>query len=77
MLHIQVLQIDGLLVRECMEDALEEWPVLVPMYPLLILTRPYLFKLEAGEGVKCEPEPVFPFYNKITDEQTLGCARQI
>lgn len=60
-----------------MEDALEQGPVLVAMHPMLIYAELYLFKLEAGEGVKGEPQPVFPFYHKVTDEQTLCCTCQV
>ena len=60
-----------------MEDTLEQWPILVAMHPMLIDTRFHLLELEAGERVKGEPEPVFSFYDEITDEQTLCCTCQI
>lgn len=77
MLDIQIFEVDGLLGRKRVENALEQGPVLVAMHPMLIYTRLHLFKFEAGEGVKGEPEPVFPFYHKVTDEQTLCCACQV
>ena len=62
-----------------MENALKQGPVLVPMHPLLLLiyTRLHLFEFEAGEGMKGKLEPVFPFYHKVTDEQTLCCTCQV
>ena len=56
-----------------MENALEQGPVLVAMHPMLIGIGLHFFELEAGVGVKGEPEPVFPWYHKVTNEQTLGC----
>lgn len=47
------------------------------MHQVCIHTKLHLFKFGAGEGVKGEPEPVFPFYHKVSDEQTLCCTCQV
>ncbi len=60
-----------------MENALEQRPMLVAMHPMLIYTVLHLLKLEAGERVKGEPEPIIPFYHKVADEQTFCCTCQV
>jgi len=77
MLDIQVLEINTLLVRKRVKNTLEERPVFIAIYPMLIYTRLYFFEFETRERVKGEIKPIFPFYYQITDEQALCCACQI
>lgn len=77
MLDVQVLEINGRLVRKRVEYALKEGPVLVAMHPVLIYAGLHLLEFKPGERVEGEVEPIFPVYPKVTDEQTLCCARQV
>jgi hypothetical protein len=60
-----------------MKNTLKKGPMFVTMHPMLIYTGLYFLKLEAGERMEGEPEPIFPFYHKITDEKTLCGACQV
>ena len=77
MLDVQVFEVNGLLGWKRVENALEQGPMLVTMHPMLMYAGLHLFKVEAGERVEGEPEPVFPIDHKVTDKQTLCCSRQI
>jgi hypothetical protein len=77
MLDVQVFEIDRVVLRKCVEDALEQRPVLVSMYPMLENTRLYLSKVESGVRMECEPMPVFPIDPKITNKETFGGASQV
>lgn len=63
MLDVQVLQVDGLLGRKGMENALEQGPMLVAMYPMLIYTRLHFFEFKPRKRVKGEPKPVCPLHH--------------
>ena len=68
MLYIQVFEVDGLLVGKCMENPLEQGPVLIAMNPVLVDARLHLLEFKARERMKGEPEPVSPIYHKVTNE---------
>lgn len=68
MLDVEVLEIDSVLVRKCVEYALEERCVLVAMYPVLIDTGLHLLEFKAGERVEGEVEPILSIYPEITNE---------
>jgi hypothetical protein len=77
MLDVQVFEIDRVVLRKCVEDTLEQRPVLISMYPMLENTRLYFSEVEPGVRMECKPMPVFPINPKVTNKETLGGAGQI
>ena len=74
---VQVFQIDGLLVWECVKESLEELPVFVSVYPMLIRTRLYFFELKTRVRMERKPMPIFSVYPQVSDEQTFCSTRQV
>jgi hypothetical protein len=77
MLDVQVFEIDRVVLRECVEDALEQRPVLVSMYPMLENTRLYFSEFEARVRMERKPMPVFPINPKVTNKETFCRAGQV
>jgi hypothetical protein len=65
---VQVFEVNRLLIRKRIENALEHCPVLVAMHPMLIYPGFHLFEFEAGVGVKGEPVPVLPFHPEVSNK---------
>jgi hypothetical protein len=77
MIDVQVFEIDRVILRKCVEDALKQRPVLVSMYPMLENTRLYFSEVEPGVRMECKPMPVFPINLKVTNKESFSGAGQI
>lgn len=77
MLDIEILQIYGVLVRKRLKDALEEFPVLVSMDPVLISVGLDLLELKPRPWMERKPEKVLPLDPEVANEETLGCSGQV
>ena len=76
-LNVEVFQIDGVLVRECLENSLKQAPVLVAMDPLLEDSRLYFFELETRVWMESEPMPILSVDYQIADEESFSRASQV
>jgi hypothetical protein len=74
---IQVLEVDGVLVWKCMEDALKQGGMFVSVDPMLIDTWLHFLELEAGVRMESEPEPILSLHDEIADEKTFCRPGQI
>jgi hypothetical protein len=77
MFDVQVSQVDGLLVREGVEDALKQGPMLVSVNPMLVSPRLDFLELKAGIWVEAEPQPVLSFNDQVADEETFRRSGQV
>ena len=62
-LNVKVLQVDRVLVWKRLENALEHFPMLVAMDPMLENSWLDFFELKAGVRMESEPVPILSFDN--------------
>jgi hypothetical protein len=77
MLHVEILEVDRLLLRKRVEDALEKIGVLVAVHPVLVGIWGDFLELETRVRVEVKPEPVFSGGYEIADEETFSGASQV
>lgn len=77
MLYVKVLQVDGFLLRKCLEDSLKQAPVVVAMYPVLEGAGLYLSEFESGVRMKGEPVPILSFDHQVANEKPFGRASKV
>ena len=76
-LNVEIFQVDRVLIGEGLENALEQFPVLIAMNPVLENSWLDFFELKTGVRVERKPVPILSFDNYIADEQSFGCASQV
>lgn len=76
-LDIEILQIDRVLLRKCLENPLEQFPVLVAMDPVLENSRFDFFEPKARVWMEGKPVPVLSVDYQVTDEESFGRTSEV
>ena len=76
-LDVKILQIDRVLIGERLENALEQFPVLIAVDPVFENSWLNFFELKTGVRMESKPVPVWSFDNKVADKKSFGCASQV